>query len=257
MIDASVHVYGQENLDFLVCFQAPTVWESPTGTKLMASGCSYINSLSHRRVQEGRCPIKIIGWGHQQAGPSFRRLSSSAVEIIYAMEVLLSGPAVHIVVLDTPRSMRLEGMNQLESLTIVNEQFQSEILSLQLSNRGVPRPQLLLAQPEDSDTSGQEGILDSIQTALIQATAETLGIGAEDVDIHVPLEEYGFDLHTLQAMIRSINQKWQVELDLDTISLYQPLHRIAVYLMEKEETPSFISRANNFSTHDAPKEVQI
>ncbi|MBH8605687.1 beta-ketoacyl synthase N-terminal-like domain-containing protein [Thermoactinomyces sp. CICC 10522] len=143
-----------------------------------------------------------------------------------------------------------------EEIVMLTSAYESEIDRLKDFIPAIAKPQAGFVRGQDGGEEITGKPAGSVQDALIQSVSRTLGVSAGEVDVHLPLHEYGFDPVSLQEMVDTFNQNMRVELDVETVVELQTIQGIAAHLvkvMEEQKRPPGIS---SLSADQTAKEVR-
>ena len=233
-------VFGKEPLDFVMFFSSMQSFSKAPGQSNYASGCTFKDAFAHRLALEWPCPVKVMNWGYwgkvgSVASKKYRDLMSRAgvgsiepPEAMDALEKLLAGPIDQMVFVKTTRP--LEGIDPMTELfTVYPPALPSNIQSI---TNQIANTTLFNHVPTISTTMIDiHGLLDKVETDLIQNASLLLHVRAKDIDPGTGLPEYGFDQIKQIEFVNKLNQGYHLKLPPAILSEYPTLHRLAEYLV--------------------------
>jgi polyketide synthase PksM len=142
-----------------------------------------------------------------------------------ALERLLAGPVDQIALIKASKPLAMEGMNTEKLITIYPENQSSVIANIR-SHPILPNSNLGI---------NSNNLLDEIETSVKQTAATILKVKADEIDIDVELNEYGFDTVMLNDFINRLNQEYRLELTPALLLDYSTIRSFTEYLLKEKQ----------------------
>ncbi|MCX8131567.1 MAG: SDR family NAD(P)-dependent oxidoreductase [Clostridia bacterium] len=237
-VDVSVRiarVFSKDPLDFIVFFSSINSFIKASGQSNYSSGCTFTDAFAYRLSREWTCSVKVMNWGywgsvgHIAASKEFKHWmenkgigSIEPPEAMAALEMLLAGPVDQIALVKATKPSGFEGIKPAGELVVAYpEEFRLDIRDMQKDTQA------------GSDTISSSGLLEKIQTVLIDTVAELIAVNKEYIDAATGVSEYGFDAAMLAGLIEMLNRKFNLELTSSILTKDHSLYNAAEYLMKE------------------------
>ena len=243
-VDVSVntaHVFGKENLDFMMFFSSMNSFTKAAGQSNYSSGCTFTDSFAHQLSRELRCKVKIMNWGYwgsvgTVSGKEYQdRMRKAGIgsieppEAMEALEILLSGPIDQIALMKTTVIREIES-----KITTIKQQEHNKNVKAKLSYKG----------PVVTDKM----IEDHIKDTIIEKVSESLKINIKAIDDNKSFSDYGVDSILGVNLIRIINQTLRIKLETIALFDYGSVNQLTKYI--------FSNFKKDIALAIAPDEVQ-
>ncbi|MCP4113199.1 MAG: SDR family NAD(P)-dependent oxidoreductase, partial [Desulfobacteraceae bacterium] len=109
----------------------------------------------------------------------------------------------------------------------------------QMKQKLLSAPGSALRRPEKTSQemmTDTDNLPDNVQTVLIRAVSELLGVRTEDIDADAELSEFGFDSISLTEFANILNEKYKLELIPTIFFEYPTISSFAQYLAEEHRS---------------------
>ncbi|WP_444996464.1 SDR family NAD(P)-dependent oxidoreductase [Aliikangiella sp. IMCC44359] len=227
-VDISVRlaqVFNPKQLDFMMFFSSLVAFGKPPGQSNYVAGCQFKDAFAKSLSLRWPCVVKVMNWGYwgttgvgdnDKVKQVMTRLGVGSIEPDVAMNAL--------------EQLLVSEQNQL-ALVSVNKPIEQLASGAYASFLQVPQ-KIKVAQSETKVVTETGSVEQQLIDAIKKTLSEALKVGEDEIDIDEAFSGYGLDSVTGVSLTQTLNDSFDLDLDVTLFFDYTNVQELSDYLLE-------------------------